>query len=1427
MKIKLIVSVIFVSKVSSLLALDSFSYSGRLVNTNGSPVTGSVNLRFDLSSTQDSSDVLCSKTINEVPLSQGIFNVKLDFLPADCENNSIQSIMESIPAGHSLTYQVTDLTNSRSYAQQAIYSVPSSFIASYAKSLSSMGATSDGQVLKWSASTGKWIPGTVGSGNGTITSINTGSGLAGGPIENNGTIFIAPAGVEDSHLASGINPAKLSGTRDASKYLKGDNSWSSFEADLLATILNGFSPPATASAVTSSDSVLEAFGKLQGQASTLESNKLDKTGGTLIIGTIDGVPTPTLPSQIVNKLYVDELVNDVNPSQWTTATPHIHYNTGNVGIGTATPDSKLSIVGDVSLCVGIKFKSNTHTVEFKPSGTTTEPLLFILPPNKGSVGETLVTDGDGNLSWSAPVASKQDAFTVSPPLAYDAGTDVLSIGAVPPSLGGTGLTNPGASGNLLMSDGANWVSWSPNYLSSESDPSVFPFAKTSLPTCGMGEVLNSNGTLFSCVPDANTILTTDNISLETSGSTIRVKAEGILDTHLSGISSSCGLGQILVTNGFGSFSCALDGVAIGGSTASSSAILDLQSTTKGFLPPRMTTAQREGIASPVNGLIVYDTDEEALLYFSGGEWKSSGSVSPSTSPSMSLNFSPAPVTYMKFDNSMNDESTTYTATGTNTGYGKGLFGQSLFFNGTNSHAKLDDNLQLLTGGDFTASIWVRINTNSTSHNIFNFRNLAYGNEASDRKAGFLIIQNGMWRAVYKGSSDAVQIEKTANFGPAVGEWSHVALRKVGNNFNVFINGTLVPALTATTSGTTQLTSNIMALGRHYYSGDTNAFLNGELDDFAMWDSALTDSKIQSIYQMGSSVSNGGSTIIANESISLDHVDFASPEGINIPQLSSNPASGSEGQIYYNTTTKTLMFHDGSDWQAVGAGGGGGGSGNVKTDSWNSGSNAINTQSITLDTASVVVISASIEAVHSNGVLEFNGARASISVNGAVCGIDQDYVGADYNRTINASTSCIVNLPAGTHTLKSETTGNNIQSRSYNKLSYVAIPLNLAGGGGTGADNLGNHTATQNLKLGANWISGDGDSEGISVRTNGNVGIGTNTPDQKLSVAGMIETTSGGLKFPDGTIQTTASVDTITKLVASASEPHACSASSDGVLALTAKYTTCVCRNGVGWVSTVNGTDACMWSSYFSGTGTVADPYRRSNEASSDLTTSATSCNWYRLNAVTDPLGTTRVPGATAFPNPATNGVYRITPSGAGSAVNVYCDMTTNDGGWTLVSNNTDNGAGLDLKTKTISPTSLTTKGNLRFDDFMTGTTEVRVIYNDIQQFWVTENGTIYSTDTIAKYTWTIISVGGSWNNTGSSWTHGEAGWNDYGTGVWNYFANGDCTGCFGHQMVLFGNGRSGYYSFGNNYQNETVGMNGRFTLNANYTAGSTLKIWIR
>lgn len=64
-------------------------------------------------------------------------------------------------------------------------------------------------------------------------------------------------------------------------------------------------------------------------------------------------------------------------------------------------------------------------------------------------------------------------------------------------------------------------------------------------------------------------------------------------------------------------------VGINTDTPDESAALDIVSTTRGLLPPRMTQEQREAISSPASGLTVYQTDGASGLYtFGGSEWDS-------------------------------------------------------------------------------------------------------------------------------------------------------------------------------------------------------------------------------------------------------------------------------------------------------------------------------------------------------------------------------------------------------------------------------------------------------------------------------------------------------------------------------------------------------------------------------------------------------------------------------------------------------------------------------------------------------------------------------------------------------------------------------------------------------------------------------------
>jgi hypothetical protein len=59
-----------------------------------------------------------------------------------------------------------------------------------------------------------------------------------------------------------------------------------------------------------------------------------------------------------------------------------------------------------------------------------------------------------------------------------------------------------------------------------------------------------------------------------------------------------------------------------GATANTSAILDVSSTSKGVLVPRMTKAQKNAIATPATGLLIYQgaPDSIGFHYYNGSAW---------------------------------------------------------------------------------------------------------------------------------------------------------------------------------------------------------------------------------------------------------------------------------------------------------------------------------------------------------------------------------------------------------------------------------------------------------------------------------------------------------------------------------------------------------------------------------------------------------------------------------------------------------------------------------------------------------------------------------------------------------------------------------------------------------------------------------------
>ena len=59
-------------------------------------------------------------------------------------------------------------------------------------------------------------------------------------------------------------------------------------------------------------------------------------------------------------------------------------------------------------------------------------------------------------------------------------------------------------------------------------------------------------------------------------------------------------------------------IGIGTTTPNTSAALDVTSTNKGILAPRMTAAQKTAIITPATGLLIYQTDGAAGFWFYNG-----------------------------------------------------------------------------------------------------------------------------------------------------------------------------------------------------------------------------------------------------------------------------------------------------------------------------------------------------------------------------------------------------------------------------------------------------------------------------------------------------------------------------------------------------------------------------------------------------------------------------------------------------------------------------------------------------------------------------------------------------------------------------------------------------------------------------------------
>lgn len=207
--------------------------------------------------------------------------------------------------------------------------------------------------------------------------------------------------------------------------------------------------------------------------------------------------------------------------------------------------------------------------------------------------------------------------------------------------------------------------------------------------------------------------------------------------------------------------------------------------------------------------------------------------------------------YYKFDSNSNDSVGSNNGTDTNITYGTGKISNSANFNGTSSKVKLGIQSSMTT--NFTIAGWVKTTVNNAYKGIY------YSGENTNAWALFMqntgkieLLENNL--AEYVGTTVL-----------ATNTWYHVALVKSGDsgtNLTIYINGTSDGTASC---GGVQTPTTFAYFGIKKESGVDSNFWSGDLDEFGLWDRALSGAEISQLYNSGSGLSypfsGGGATYI--------------------------------------------------------------------------------------------------------------------------------------------------------------------------------------------------------------------------------------------------------------------------------------------------------------------------------------------------------------------------------------------------------------------------------------------------------------------------------------------------------------------------------------------------------------------------------------
>ncbi len=334
-------------------------------------------------------------------------------------------------------------------------------------------------------------------------------------------------------------------------------------------------------------------------------------------------------------------------------------------------------------------------------------------------------------------------------------------------------------------------------------------------------------------------------------------------------------------------------VGIGTTSPDASSALDITATDKGFLMPRMTTVQKDAIATPATGLQVYDTDTKSVWTYDGAAWKEgvggAGKFVDGATPDIAYyenrvgigqdNFSAVHKLWVQGDKTTGgpNTATKIVANYNGTGVSTSTYGLATEANNTSS------------GTVTSAAGTLSATTNNAAGTIAN----AFG-------SWNYIINNGNIGNGYGSYGVIYNQNGTITYGLG-------AVGSIENSAGAQVDNAYLGDFSVTNDG---IITNLYGAYFEYYGSSTatnsyaiyvdGTFNKGTTDNYSIYSVPDIDSYIEG--NVGFGIDAPLQKVHINGVMRLEPLDA--------------PPAGDLGDLYVNKTDKKIYFHDGTSWVAL-------------------------------------------------------------------------------------------------------------------------------------------------------------------------------------------------------------------------------------------------------------------------------------------------------------------------------------------------------------------------------------------------------------------------------------------------------------------------------------------------------------------------------